>query len=433
MKRDLITNLEKWKNSPTRKPLILQGARQVGKTFLLKEFGKTNFDSCIYLNFDADETLDTIFNGTHKISDIIDLIGIREEKKIIPGKTLLIFDEVQFQEYALNSLKYFQENAPEYHIVAAGSLLGISLSGKKSFPVGKVNFMTLHPMNFLEFLTALSKTSLREFLDNKKDYSDIPDVLHRELTSLLKIYTFIGGMPEAVSVYLQTHDLIEVRKIQNEILSSQRKDFARHASKADAIKINQILDSIPLQLAKENKKFVFSAVKGSARSRDYETAMQWLLDAGLIHKVTCVSRPLLPLDAYLTAAFKIYFFDTGLLAAMVNLSQQTLIGESDIFIHFKGSMTENLAVQALIPTHERLYYWRSEGQAEIDFILSVEDKIVPIEIKSGTSVKSKSLGIYADKFSPATLLRASLKNFSHHGITIEIPLYALIKVHSFLN
>lgn len=425
MKRDIVTKLKNWKNSVNRKPLILQGARQVGKTYTLKEFGKNYYENTVYINFEKEDVFFEIFKNISDVKKIIDFISIKTSQIIKPQKTLIIFDEIQSFSPALNSLKYFNEDANEYHIASAGSLLGITLSNTKSFPVGKVNFLDMYPLNFFEFLSALNKDTLRNYIEGQtNDLENIPLAFHIELIDILKIYYFIGGMPEAVAVYLKTKNMANVRTIQNEILRAYRNDFSKHVSKSDIIKINNIFNSIPKHLSKENKRFIFSAIKNSARSKDYEYALQWLLDAGIVYKVNCISKPQLPLMAFTKQAFKIYFVDIGLLAAFTNLSQTTIVDGKSIFTYFKGAMVENFVIQQLKIDFEDLYYWQSEGKAEIDLIISDGSNIIPIEIKAGKNTKSKSLSIYDKKFNPKYALQCNLNNFEKSNRFYNYPLYS---------
>ena len=429
MKRDIYKNFLEWKHSELRKPLVLRGARQVGKTYILKEFAKNEYENHVYLNFEDDPTLDAIFAQRFDKEKIINSLSIYGGGiKVSPGATLLIFDEIQASNNALNSLKYFNENANEYHIAAAGSLLGIKLTGKKSFPVGQVNFMDLYPLSFLEFLDALDKTALRQLIEvGDKDFTPFPEPFHVELKELLKYYYFIGGMPEAVFKYRKTGSFDITRKIQKDIIDAYLLDFAKHADKYQVMKITAIWHSIPVHLSRENKKFIFSAVKKSARARDYEEALQWLLDAGLIYKSFNISAPRIPLIAYAnTAIFKVFLLDIGLLGAMSNLSPDSIIKGNAIFTHFYGALVENYVVQQLQgKMHENLFYWTSGGRAEVDFVFSYNDRIYPLEAKAGVYPQSKSLKVYNEKYNPEVLSRASLLNLKKDGKMCNYPLYAI--------
>ena len=426
MERDIINSLIYWKNSVNRKPLILQGARQVGKTYILKEFGKKEYKNVVYINFETEPHFTTIFEYINNIGKLIELLEIKSGQKISPQKTLIIFDEIQAYPDALNSLKYFNEGANQYHIAAAGSLLGVALANVKSFPVGKVNFLDMYPLTFLEFLSAIGKESLRKYLENNSvNFSDVPNAFHGELIDILKFYYFIGGMPEAISVYMKTKNMQEVRSVHNEILRAYRNDFSKHASKSDVIKINSILASIPKHLSKANSRFVFSAIKRSARAKDYEFALQWLLDAGIIYRVDRISKPEIPLIAFTDTAFKIYFLDVGLLSALANLPQEVIVEGDEIFTHFKGAMVENYVVQQLTLQYKKLFYWESEGKAEVDLIISDRFNVIPIEIKAGKSTKSKSLNVYDKKFNPKFALQFNLQNFGKSGKFYNYPLYSV--------
>lgn len=431
MKRQAYESLCNWKQSQRRKPLILRGARQVGKTYLLKHFGQKEFKSTIYLNFEEDPKLANFFKGNLKPKELLENISLYFNQAILPEETLLIFDEIQESPEALNSLKYFQEQANQFHIVAAGPLLGVKLSNTKGFPVGKVNFLNLYPLNFLEFLKAVDRQRLADYLMEKADFESIPEPIHLELLTLLKKYMFIGGMPEVISEYIKNENLLTVRTIQTEILDAYVLDFSKHAPKEQLMKIMQIWESIPNQLAKENKKFIFSALQKSARGRDYESAIQWLVDAGLIYKSHHISAPKVPLSAYADRNFfKIFLLDVGLLAAMSNLPPKLLVEKTDLFTEFNGSFTENYVAQSLAETQD-LYYWTSSGTAEIDFVLEHQLNIFPLEVKAGVNLKKKSLLAYEEKYHPLLLLRASLMNLRRDGRVANFPLY-LIDRYSYL-
>ena len=425
MKRDLYQSLIAWKHSDRRKPLILRGARQTGKTYLLKEFAANEYQNHVYVNFEEQSGMSDALKEDLGVERIVEYLGILSGQAIVPGETLIIFDEIQSSPQTLKALKYFNEKLNEYHIVAAGSLLGVALAGAKSFPVGKVNFLDLYPLSFSEFLTALSKDSLLAVLpDIRLGVKAIPEVFHAELIELLKKYFFTGGLPEVVADYVEHRDVQRVRDIQMELLRSYANDFAKHSSPLEAVKIKQIWDSIPLHLSKENRSFVFSAVKHSARAREYETALQWLQDAGLILKAQSVSKPLLPLRAYAERAFKVYLFDVGLLGAMTRLRPEAIVLPNELFTHFKGALVENYSMQQLSPFFD-LFYWTSSGRAEVDLVIQTKDDVLPVEIKAGINLKAKSLKAYDQKYSPKQLVRCSLGNFSSSGKLIDLPLFAL--------
>lgn len=426
MKRHLYSKLLNWKQAKNRKPLVLRGARQVGKTHLLKLFGQETYDTCIYLNFEEDPKLADFFSGKLKPIVILESISAYIEKDIHPENTLLILDEIQECPTALNSLKYFQEEANEYHIATAGSLLGIKLANAKGFPVGKVNFLDLYPLSFFEFLEAIGKTKLQQFLLNIKEIAPIPEPLHEELTQLLKKYMYIGGMPEAVAEYVETDSLLSIKPIQKAILDAYELDFAKHAPKDQIMKISEVWKSIPNQLAKENKKFIFSAIRQGARGREYETAIQWLADAGLIHKSYQISVPKLPLSGYSNKdIFKIFLLDVGLLSAMSNISVKSVVEERGLFSEFYGAFTENFVAEALSAEHHNLYYWTSSGTAEVDFVIEQDLNVYPLEVKSGESTKKKSLLVYNEKYQPKISLRTSLMNLKKDGSIVNIPLYLI--------
>ncbi len=427
MKRDIYKKLEEWKQSSRRKPLIMNGARQVGKTYSLKHFGKSSYEKVAYLNFEKDEKLSEYFQNSIEPKQILKILTIHTEIDIEPHNTLLIFDEVQECPKALNSLKYFCEEANEYHIAAAGSLLGVKTVHEEGFPVGKVNFLHLYPLSFFEFLSAMNHEKIRVYLEEYSSFEPIPNPLHEKLIQLLKLYLFIGGMPEAVFEYAKNEKLNAVREIQIEILNAYERDFAKHAPAYEIMKITTVWNQVHRQLAKENKKFIFAAIRKSARGRDYEEAIQWLEDAGLIHKSHLVEIPRFPLSAYADInTFKIFLIDVGLLGAQSNLSFQTIIEGNLLFTEFKGSLTENFIAQELIATQNReLYYWTSEATAEIDFLVEGDHDIYPLEVKAGNSQKKKSLLVYGSKYSPSKLIRASLMNLKHDGNIYNFPLYLI--------
>ncbi|NGX36007.1 MAG: hypothetical protein K1000chlam1_00844 [Candidatus Anoxychlamydiales bacterium] len=434
MKRKILKKLYDWKNQLKRKPLILMGARQVGKTFVLKKFGEQEYSNTIYLNFENNPLLCKLFDASLDPKIILKSLTIETNSEIIKGKTLLIFDEIQECPNALNSLKYFCENAPEQHIVAAGSLLGVKLAHVKGFPVGKVQFMTLYPMSFLEFLDALKEIRLKNFIDKLKYIESLPPNLHAKLLTYFKEYLFVGGMPEAVAEYIDSENLNKVREIQSNILNAYSLDFAKHAPKEHIMKINQVWNSIPNQLAKENKKFIYSAIRTGGRAKEFEVALQWLIEAGLILKTALISTPKIPLSAYANMkAFKIYLVDVGLLGAMSHLSAKTLLHDNELFQEFRGAIVENYVAQELVHSSYSLFYWTSEGKAELDFIIEHEEFIYPLEVKSGNSSKKKSLKVYNDTYHPKILIRSSPMNLRKDGNILNCPLYLIEKLQSILN
>lgn len=431
MKRDIYRLLTEWKQSIRRKPLVLNGARQVGKTYALKHFGKISYKNVAYLNFEKEEKLSGYFDGTLNPKELVKILSIATEVEIKAHDTLVIFDEIQECPKALNSLKYFCEEANDYHVVAAGSLLGVKTAGgEKGFPVGKVNFAHLYPLSFFEFLSALDQEKTRSFLEEYSTYEPLPNPLHEKLLHLLKLYFFIGGMPEAVFNYVQTESVKVVREVQLEILAAYERDFAKHAPPHEIMKITTVWKQIHRQLAKENKKFVFAAIRKSARCRDYEEAIQWLADAGLIHKSYLVESPKFPLSAYAdNSVFKIFLSDVGLLGAQSSLSPQAIIDGNLLFTEFKGALTENYVAQELLATRRKApYYWTSEGTAEVDFLIEGEHEIYPLEVKAGASQKKKSLLVYNQKYAPSKLLRATIMNLKHDGQVYNYPLYLISRI-----
>jgi len=436
MKRDIYSQLLTWKNSPRRKPLILRGARQTGKTYILQKFGQNEYDDIFYFNFEEDSRLDSLFSQSLDPKKVIANLSLHSKKNILPGNHLIFFDEIQVSNNALNCLKYFQEKAPNYPIVAAGSLLGVKLSSPKSFPVGKVNFLDLLPMTFYEFLEGMGERGLREYLENLVHLQPLPEAFHLELTDLLRKFYFCGGMPEAVACMANGNGVQEVRTIHKEILISYALDFAKHAHSSDIPKLSHIWDSIVVQLARENKKFMFSAIRKSARARDYENAIIWLEDAGLVLRVFCVNTPKRPLAAYLQKnIFKLYMLDVGLLGAMAGQGAEMLIGGEQIFHEFAGAFTENYAAQQLRAEFgPNLQYWKNRsGKAEVDFLIEAEGAISPLEVKAGINLKSKSLQSFAAKFNPSQLFRTSLRNLRKDGELCNIPLYYLNSLPSILK
>lgn len=428
MKRFALDSLVKWKNRPNHKPLIIQGARQVGKTWLMKEFGRAQYKNIAYIWFEGNERMTTLFSGDMDTNRI--LLGLEAEtrQKITPGETLIIFDEIQACPNALTSLKYFNENMPQYDIVAAGSLLGVFLHEGVSFPVGKVEFMRLYPMNFCEFLDAMGEERLCELLQNR-DWEMI-EVFRDKFVSYLRMYFYIGGMPEAIRRFAAEKDFTAAREIQKQILASYAEDFSKHVPKGHIQKVVQIWDSIPYQLAKENKKFVYSDVQKGATAKTFELALEWLIKGGLIHRIARVSKPAMPLKGYAnsTGAFKLFMCDIGLLSAMSKLDVQALLEGDALFTEFKGALTEQFVCQELQLIEDiDIAYWANEAPAtaEIDFILQLGMQIIPLEAKSSTNLKAKSLLVYRNKFHPKTEIRTSIADYKKTDNLIDIPLYAL--------
>ena len=424
MNRLAIQELITWKNAKIRKPLIIQGARQVGKTWLMKEFGKQEFRNVAYLNFESSNRLKEIFLSDFNIERIIAVIEIEVKQKIDPQNTLLIFDEIQEVERGLTALKYFYEQAPEYHIVAAGSLLGISTQKNNSFPVGKVDFMSMFPMSFMEFLGNIGERQLANQLQNKN--WELIAVFHEKLVEILRLYYFIGGMPEAVSNYIDYKNLDTVRSIQQKILAGYENDFAKHAPNEIVPRIRLVWNALISQLAKENKKFIYGQIKKGGRAKDFETAINWLVDAGLVLKVNRIEKPILPLNAYADFdAFKLFLLDIGLLNAIADLDQIILLEKNNILIEFKGALTEQFVCQQL-KIKKDLYYWTaSNATAEVDFVLQSQNEIIPIEVKAEENLKSKSLKVYVEKYTPKTAIRTSMSKFRQEDWLTNVPLYGV--------
>lgn len=433
MERLLLDELINWENKKGRKPLILQGARQVGKTWLLKKFGTECFDDLCYINFEQSEPINQIFDGTISPQRIIEQLSVFHGRKIQPEKTLIIFDEVQEVPRALTSLKYFAEEAPEYAICCAGSLLGVALHQGTSFPVGKVEFLTLQSLSFREFLLANEETLLVDYV--LKGYFDV-NTFSEKFQDYLKSYLVVGGMPAAVQTWLDTRDYFEVQKIQEQLLQAYENDFSKHAPSGLIAKIRYVWQSIPSQLAKENKKFVYGLVREGARAREYEDTLMWLSDTGLIRRVYRLSKPDLPLKAYEDLqSFKVYLLDVGLLRVMSGLSPKILLEGSQIFEEFKGALTEQYVLQELsaFPQLSASYYWTSGAAAEVDFIFSDGLKVYPLEAKAGSNVHAKSLKSYGERFHPHLLFRTSLLPYEKNGNLVNIPLYMLFAMPQVLD
>jgi predicted AAA+ superfamily ATPase len=424
MKRNLIGKLEKWKNKSERKPLILYGVRQVGKTWLMKEFGKEHYQKTAYISFDNNDNAKKIFDQDFDISGIIRALSIEADVNITPTDTLIIFDEVQECPRALTSLKYFNENAPEYHIIAAGSLLGVMSMEGTGFPVGNVDMLTLYPMTFLEFLDAVDNRYVN--IIKNLEFRQL-SIFHASILDLLKQYFFVGGMPAAVKCYTETKDFLDTRDIQNLILNAYYADFAKHIPSSAIAKVHTIWDSVPVQLSKENKRFLYSDMKEGSRGRDYEIAMQWLKNAWLLHILNRVSLPKMPLIAYQEAhIFKIYMTDIGLLSARTALSPKAYIDEqNNTFTHYKGVLAGQFVLQELLSYNNLpIYYWAAEkNNAEIEFVIQYENNIIPLEVKAGKNIKSESLKSYKNLFAPDITIISSQNEYRRNGNNFEIPLY----------
>ncbi|MGN1154449.1 MAG: ATP-binding protein [Candidatus Gastranaerophilaceae bacterium] len=425
MKRDAIKQLIEWKNSKRRKPLILKGARQVGKTWLMQEFGRQEYKKTAYVTFDRNKNLQNAFKDYTNTKELITKLEIETQMKITPEDTLVILDEIQECPDAITSLKYFNEKAPELHIIVAGSLLGLAHHNGTGFPVGKVNFMTLYPLSFLEFLSANGEELLREAMEAGK--IDTVKTFASKLINYLKYYYFVGGMPEVVQSFINNRDFKEVRTIQEEIIASYNEDFSKHTDSNTAERISMVWNSISSQLAKENKKFIYNAIKTGARAKDFEIALAWLRDSGLVYKVTRISKPNLPIKAYEDIdIFKLYIVDVGLLGALSNLSAKAILEENRIFTEFKGALTEQYVLQQLKINQNDIHYWTSKSNvAEVDFITQVEDYVIPIEVKATVNLKAKSLQQYRKDYNPEKSIRTSLADFEINNGLYNIPLYLI--------
>lgn len=424
MQRKILQSLQNWKQNPNRKPLIIQGARQVGKTWAMKHFGEQSFEQVAYINFDNNSRMKTLFSGDYDINRLILGLKIESGVDIQAHNTLIIFDEVQEVPQALSSLKYFYENAPEFYIVSAGSLLGVSLHHQVSFPVGKVDFLPLYPMDFHEFLRAMGKQDLVELL-NLKDWPLISAMKSRYI-ELLRQYYFVGGMPEAVKVFIETQNFDAVRQVQKNLLMAYEQDFSKHIRDGQTVqKVRSIWHAIPEQLAKENKKFIYANLQKGARSKDYEIALQWLKDSGLVHSVPRIKKPHLPLSAYQDNAFKLYGLDIGLLSAQSHLDASVLLDGSRIFSEFKGALTEQYVLQQLIANQDNpVFYWATEkGTAEVDFVVQQKQAIIPIEVKAEENLKAKSLKVYVEQFQPERAFRFSMADYREQDWLVNVPLY----------
>lgn len=429
MERKIINQLREWKNNPERKPLILLGARQVGKTWIMKHFGKSDFKNVAYINCDDEPLVKELFNSDYNIPRI--LLGIQAitGTKVEAGKTLIIFDEIQEVKRGLHSLKYFQENAPEYHVIAAGSLLGITIGRGESFPVGKVNTLHMYPLDFEEFLMAMGEQRLIN-LFYQPDW-ELLQILRTKYIELLRQYYFVGGMPEVVAGYVKNGDLQKVRQKQNAILDAYRLDISKHTNASESMRIGQILQSLPSQLAKENKKFLYNVIKKGARAAEYELAIQWLLDAGIVYKVPRIKELQMPVKFYEDLrAFKLFLLDCGLLGCMADApASQMMLGEN-VFKEFKGAFTEQFVMQQLKSSNLTAYYWSNTSTpAEIDFVIQTENRVIPVEVKAEENVRSKSMAEYIRSHPQYDLkgLRISMLGYQDQDWMENIPLFGIQK------
>lgn len=434
MYRDAIEKLEKWKNRKNRKPLIVRGARQVGKTWLMREFGRKNYEKCAYISMDENERMENVFRDAFDIDRILLALEIEAGFKITPEDTLIIFDEVQEIPRALKALKYFCEQAPQYHIMAAGSLLGIALHEGTSFPVGKVDFLDLYPMTFREFLLACGQERFVQLME-QHDYAMMGN-FRTELIDYLKYYYYVGGMPEAVQEYVQEKDFRAVREVQNKLLTAYENDLSKHAPAEMVTKIRMLWNSIPTQLAKENKKFVYGLVREGARAREYEVAITWLMDVGLVYKVERVKKPDFPLRAYQDfSAFKLFVLDVGLLGAMSRLNAKVILEGDRMFEEFKGALTEQYVLQQLIVHEENdIFYWSAEkGTGELDFLIQMDDKIVPIEVKAEENLQAKSLRSFVQKYDMKYAVRTSMSDYREQDWMVNYPLYDVGSLNEYMR
>ncbi|MEI3229531.1 MAG: AAA family ATPase [Lachnospiraceae bacterium] len=439
MERKTLSKLLKWKEKKHRKPLLMTGVRQCGKTYIIKEFGKKEFESMAYFNFDGNAGLKSIFDFDFDVERIVDeLANIVYGDKIISGKTLVVFDEIQDCPRAIQSLKYFCENMPDLHIIAAGSLLGVALRKEgMSFPVGKIDRMEMYPMSFEEFVIADGGKKYIDGIKKMKFESEIPEIYTVPFEKYLKNYYIIGGMPEAVQIWVDTHDYKEVEEVQDRILKDYADDFGKHTTPDTATKIRLIWDAIPSQIARENNKFIFSHVKKGARSKDLEDALEWLVHAGIAYKLNLVSNPELPLAGMADHTyFKVYMADVGLLRRKSNVNYRTILEGDTSFIHFKGALTENYIMTQLKCLGVESYFWRTKADAEIDFISDHEGILLPIEVKSADNTKAKSLHMFCNRYQPKMAVKTSLKNVGDNmdGDTHvwSIPLYMIYRLKEYV-
>ena len=426
MYRSAIKKLKEWKNKEDRKPMILMGARQVGKTWIMKEFGKNEYAKVAYISFYNNDRMNDVFDMDFDVDRIIMNLNIESGITITPNDTLIILDEIQNAPKALESLKYFCEDANEYHVIAAGSLLGVAVHENVSFPVGKVDMLDLYPFSFREFLLAMDEKNLVMALDSK-DFSII-DNFSDKFLFWLKNYYYIGGMPAVVDLFRRNKDYVKARQIQKDILRQYEQDFGKHVDAKNLPRIRMVWQSIPIQLAKENKKFFFGQIKKGARSSDFEIAIQWLMDSGLIYKVNRVNEPHMPLKAYINmSAYKLFILDIGLLGALSDLPAKTILEKDEIFVEFKGAFTEQYVLQQLIcdTQYTPYYYGTDKSPFEQDFMIQMEDKIVPIEVKAEGNIRSQSLKVYCEKYHPKKAVRFSTLKYMDQGWMVNIPLYAV--------
>ncbi len=435
MDRSIFSDLQQWKMRANRKPLVIQGARQVGKTWLMREFGRREYERTAYLSFADIPQASQIFEGSYQVENIIQGIGLLSGTEIQAENTLIVLDEIQECERALNALKYLRENAPHYHVMSAGSLLGVAVRQRQmSFPVGQVDFLNLRPLSFCEFLSALGDNQLLSVLQGGN--GALLGIAHDKLVARLKEYLYVGGMPEVVATYAATRDFAEARRLQLQIIQGYENDFAKYTASRDVPRIHAVWNSIPHQLAKENRKFVYKHLGVGARAREYENAVEWLIICGLLYRVCRVSKPGIPLGAYESpSAFKLYALDCGLLGALSRLDARCLVQGSAVFEEFKGALTEQYVLQELLCSTDWTFaYWEPEsGTAEVDFVAQVGNAIIPIEVKAGVNLRARSLASYRTRYSPPCALRTSLAKYEQNGDLYNIPLYALSQAPQLLR
>ena len=435
MQRDITKKLIQWKEKKSRKPLVVMGVRQCGKTYIIEDFGKKHYDEIALFNFEKQEALSDIFENDYDTERIIFELGLFIGKTIKPEKTLVFFDEIQASSRAITSLKYFCENAPQYHIVCVGSLLGVKLSNKSSFPVGKVEFVTMYPMSFSEFVRANGEEMLADYISDFDISKKLPEAVGNKLGNLLRQYYVTGGMPEVVQTWCDTKDIERVEAKQQEIIDGYEFDFAKHAPIKDFPKLTAIWKSIPVQLARENSKFIFGHVKKGWRSKDLEDALEWLINAGLVYKVCKIEKPFLPLSAYeKPTAFKLYLCDIGLLRKLSDVPYEVILESSTVYKEFKGAMTENYVLCELVKnTYKTPYYWSSGNTAEVDYVIQCGKEIIPIEVKSEKNVKARSLAEYRKKYKPEYAVKTSMKNIINGEEVLNIPLYLISSLKNFIK
>lgn len=433
MERTAFRELKAWKERGGRKPLIVQGVRQCGKTWLIKEFGRREYARVAYINFESSKVMQSLFVADFDIQRIVTAIQIETGVQITPQDTLIVLDEIQEAEGGLTSLKYFKENAPQYHVVAAGSLLGVALHKTKSFPVGTVDFVNLYPLDFGEFLMAVGQKPLLELLE-KRDWTLIKTFKEKYI-QLLRQYYYVGGMPEVVASFVENNDFAEVRELQKAILTAYERDFSKHAPNEIVPRIRMVWDSIPAQLSKENKKFVYGQVKKGARAKEYELALAWLKDSGLVYRIERVTKPGIPLKGYADRdAFKLFICDVGLLAAIGDIDPRTLLDGNAIFTEFKGALAEQYVLQQLVVKKDMpVYYWSASeegGKSEVDFVMQVSGNVIPIEVKAEENLQAKSLKAYCEKYHPGVAIRTSMSDFREESWLVNLPLYAIGQIEN---